>query len=94
MSDKWLYRSLNDFSEFNPKGGKFLQRGRRQSGGSTGSSGGRSGGSGGGAGHHVGRRSSAGSTGSSHGGGSGKKKGSKPNRPGKDARMKKRAPSK
>ena len=74
------YRSLNDLSQFHPKGGKAVRRSTGSFSGGNKHATGR-GGSGGGD-----RRRSSGSFSSS----GGKKKGGKPNRPGKEARSQKR----
>lgn len=77
------YRSLNDLSDYNPRGGKFVRR--EKSGGSAGGGGGKGGGGGGG---FKGKGGAGGKA------GGGKRDGiskGKPNRPGKDARTERRA---
>jgi hypothetical protein len=94
LTDK---KSLNDFTDFNPRGGKFVRRekkgggpgspgGRGSSPGGRGSSPGRSSG-----GRGFGGRSSGGGRSPGGGGGAGAKGKSKPNRPGKDARTARRS---
>lgn len=78
---------MNDFSDYNPRGGKFV---RREGGGRGGGrNGGRGGGGGGGRGGGRAPGGRGGGGGSS--GFKGKASNSKPFRPGKDARNNKRA---